>query len=139
MSAPHQPNRISHYLQLIWSAIRGDEHDYTTLSLRKAVVLLAIPMILELCMESVFAVTDIYFVNKLGVHAVSVVGLTESVITLIYSIGIGLSAAATAVVARRIGEKIRKPLPEPELNPSCWRLSFQLFWLFPEFFTLRPF
>lgn len=105
MSAPHQPNRISHYLQLIWSAIRGDEHDYTTLSLRKAVVLLAIPMILELCMESVFAVTDIYFVNKLGVHAVSVVGLTESVITLIYSIGIGLSAAATAVVARRIGEK----------------------------------
>src|SRR6186713_247996 len=96
---------ISHYIALIRSAIKGDEYDYTTIDLRKAVVLLAIPMMLELALESVFAVVDIFFVNKLGTHAVSVVGLTESVITIVYSVGIGLSAAATAMVARRVGEK----------------------------------
>ncbi|MCF8451108.1 MAG: MATE family efflux transporter [Taibaiella sp.] len=93
------------YIDLIRSALRGDEYDYTTINLRKAVLLLAIPMVLELALESVFAVVDIFFVNKLGVHAVSIVGLTESVITIVYSVGIGLSAAATAMVARRVGEK----------------------------------
>ena len=97
--------KFSHYYNIIRSAIRGDAYDFTTIDLRKAVILLAIPMVLELALESVFAVTDIFFVNKLGVHAVSVVGLTESVITIVYSVGIGLSAAATAVVARRVGEK----------------------------------
>ncbi len=95
----------TNYKQIIKSALRGDEHDYTTINLKLAVALLAIPMMLELALESVFAVVDIYFVNKLGVHAGSVVGLTESVITLVYSLGIGLSAAATAMVARRVGEK----------------------------------
>src|SRR6185436_15519711 len=90
---------------VIKSAIRGDEYDYTTINLNKAIVLLAIPMMLELALESVFAVVDIFFVNKIGVHAVSIVGLTESVITIVYSVGIGLSAAATAMVARRVGEK----------------------------------
>jgi putative MATE family efflux protein len=99
------PSKFSHYLSIVKSSIRGDEYDYTSIDLRKAVVLLAIPMMLELALESVFAVVDIFFVNKLGIHAVSVVGLTESVITIVYSIGIGLSAAATAVVARRVGEK----------------------------------
>ncbi len=93
------------YYDIIKSAIRGDEYDFTTLNLRRAVILLAIPMMLELALESVFAVVDIYFVNRLGVHATSVVGLTESVITIVYSVGIGLSAAATAMVARRVGEK----------------------------------
>jgi putative MATE family efflux protein len=92
-------------LALLRSAVSNEEHDLTTLNLRTAVFLLAIPMMLELALESVFAVVDIYFVNKLGVHAASVVGLTESVITIVYSVGIGLSAAATAIVARRIGEK----------------------------------
>ncbi len=91
--------------KLIKSAVKGDEYDFTAIPLNKAVVLLAIPMMLELILESVFAVVDIYFVNKIGVHAVSVVGLTESVITIVYSVGIGLSAAATAMVARRVGEK----------------------------------
>jgi putative MATE family efflux protein len=99
------PSKASRYISIIRSSIRGDEYDYTTIDLRKAVVLLAIPMMLELALESVFAVVDIFFVNKLGIHAVSVVGLTESVITIVYSVGIGLSAAATAVVARRVGEK----------------------------------
>lgn len=100
-----QEGTFSRYIRIIRSAIRGDEYDLTTINLRKAVVLLAIPMMLELALESVFAVVDIFFVNKLGTHAVSAVGLTESIITIVYSVGIGLSAAATAIVARRVGEK----------------------------------
>jgi len=99
------PNKLTSYYRIIGSALRGDYYDFTTIDLRKAVILLAIPMMLELALESVFAVVDIYFVNRVGVHAVSIVGLTESVITIVYSVGIGLSAAATALVARRIGEK----------------------------------
>jgi len=97
--------KLKKYYTFISAAIRGEEQDFTTLSLKRAVILLAIPMMLELALESVFAVIDIFFVNKLGVHAVSVVGLTESVVTIVYSVGIGLSAAATATVARRVGEK----------------------------------
>lgn len=97
--------KLRKYYTFITSAIKGEEQDFTTISLKRAVVLLAIPMMLELALESVFAVVDIFFVNKLGVHAVSVVGLTESVVTIVYSVGIGLSAAATATVARRVGEK----------------------------------
>src|SRR5436309_3474585 len=93
-------NKLSYYYHFIKGAISGEEHDFTTIDLRRAVILLAIPMMLELALESVFAVVDIYFVNRLGVHAVSIVGLTESVITIVYSVGIGLSAAATAMVAR---------------------------------------
>lgn len=98
-------NILSRYWRVIKLALSGEEFDYTKINLRKAVILLAIPMMLELSMESVFAVVDIFFVNKLGIHAASVVGLTESVITIVYSAGIGLSAAATAIVARRVGEK----------------------------------
>jgi putative MATE family efflux protein len=97
--------KSSNYIAIIKAALRGDEFDYTAINLRKAIVLLAIPMMLEFALESVFAVVDIFFVNKLGVHAVSTVGLTESVLTIVYSLGIGLSAAATAMVARRVGEK----------------------------------
>lgn len=96
---------LKKYYQFILAAISGEEQDFTTLSLKKAVIMLAIPMMLELALESVFAVIDIFFVNKLGVYAVSIVGLTESVVTIVYSVGIGLSAAATAMVARRVGEK----------------------------------
>lgn len=95
--------------QGIWStlklALNGEELDYTTGSIRKAVILLAIPMMLEMALESVFALVDIYFVSHLGKHATSVVGLTESVITIVYSLAIGMSMAATALVARRVGEK----------------------------------
>lgn len=86
-------------------AIRGTEADYTQISLKKAIFLLAVPMILELVMESTFAVVDIYFVGKLGPSAVATVGLTETYLFLLYSIAMGLSMAVTAIVARRIGEK----------------------------------
>lgn len=99
-------NKISFFWSLIKRSLRGDNYDYTQGSIRQAIVLLAIPMILELSLESVFAVVDMYFVaQKLGKHAIQTVGLTESVITLVYSVAMGLSTAATAVVARRIGEK----------------------------------
>ena len=90
---------------IIRTSLNGEQRDYTQGNLSKAIFLLAIPMILELSLESVFAVVDIFFVSKLGQHAIATVGLTEAVISLVYSIAIGLSTAATAVVARRIGEK----------------------------------
>ncbi len=105
MSQPTHTNKASHFFSLIKRSLRGDEHDYTQGSIRTAIVLLAIPMILELSLESVFAVVDIFFVGKLGPNAIATVGLTELAITIVYSVAIGLSTAATAVVARRTGEK----------------------------------
>ena len=98
-------SKLSHFLSLIRQSIRGGDYDYTQGSIRTAIVLLAVPMILELSLESVFAVVDMFFVGKLGSNAIQTVGLTESVITIIYTIAIGLSTAATAMVARRVGEK----------------------------------
>ena len=101
-------NKLSHFFSLVRRSIRGDEYDYTQGSIRAAIVLLAIPMILELVLESVFAVVDMYFVSHIdqgAKQAMATVGLTESVISIVYTIGIGVSIAATAVVARRIGEK----------------------------------
>lgn len=92
-------------IDLFKEALSRDAKDFTTGSIDKALIILAIPMILEMLMESLFAVVDVFFVAQVGVEAVSTIGLTESVITLVYSIAIGLSMAATAMVARRIGEK----------------------------------
>jgi putative MATE family efflux protein len=91
--------------QELRNAIRGTSADYTAIGLRRAIFLLAVPMILELVMESTFAIADIYFVSRLGSSAVATVGLTETILFLLYSIGIGLSMSVTAIVARRIGEK----------------------------------
>lgn len=98
-------NNLKETFSIIKQSLNGEERDYTQGSIPKAVFLLAIPMILELSLESVFAVVDIFFVSKLGQNAIATVGLTESVITIVYSVAIGLSTAATAIVARRIGEK----------------------------------
>jgi putative MATE family efflux protein len=98
-------SKLSLFFSLLKQSIRGDEHDYTQGSIRQAIILLAIPMILELSLESGFAVVDMFFVGRLGAYAIATVGLTESSMSIVYSVAIGLSTAATAVVARRIGEK----------------------------------
>ena len=90
---------------IIKLSLNGIQQDYTKGSIPKAVFLLAIPMILELSLESVFALVDIFFVGKLGKNAIQTVGLTESSITILYSCAIGLSTGATAIVSRRVGEK----------------------------------
>jgi putative MATE family efflux protein len=92
-------------LSLLGVALKGEEKEYTTGSINKAIFLLSIPMIAEMIMESLFAVVDVFFVSKVGVEAVATVGLTESILMLIYSIAMGLSMALTAIIARRIGEK----------------------------------
>ena len=99
--------------QSLWSAvkesIRGSHRNYTTGPIGRAILLLAIPMVLEMIMESVFAVVDIYWVSHLegniAKEAVTTVGLTESMLTLVYALAIGLSIGAMAMVARRIGEQ----------------------------------
>ena len=107
MSQSTYTNKLSHFFALLKQSLRGGEHDYTQGSIRGAIVLLAIPMILELSLESVFAVVDMFFVSHLpnSRNAMATVGLTESVIALVYTVAIGLSTAATAIVSRRIGEK----------------------------------
>ncbi|ANE51603.1 MATE family efflux transporter [Flavisolibacter tropicus] len=123
MSQPITYTSKSHKLfTLIKQSLKGEEQDYTQGSLRRAVFLLAVPMMLEMMLESVFALVDLYFVGHLpnSSQAIQTVGLTESVITIIYSLAIGISMAATAMVARRIGEK----------NPDgAARAGMQAIWL----------
>jgi putative MATE family efflux protein len=86
-------------------AVRGSHQDYTTGSLNRAILLLAVPMVLEMVLESLFAVVDVFWVSRLGANAVATVGLTESLLSLVFSVAMGLSLSTTAMVARRIGEK----------------------------------
>lgn len=96
---------MNKFFDQLKKALKGEEHDYTRGDIKDAVILLSIPMILELSMESIFAVVDIFFVSKLGPNAIATVGLTESFASIIYCIAIGLSTGVTAIVARRVGEK----------------------------------
>ncbi len=93
------------FWETVRESLRGSHHDYTRGSIPRAIMLLAVPMVLEMVLESVFALTDVFFVGKLGANAVATVGLTESLLTVLYALAMGLSIGVTAMVARRIGEK----------------------------------
>ena len=96
---------VRSFFRNVSEAVSGSEQDYTEGKLSRAIMLLSIPAVLEMIMESVFVISDIWFVSKLGPDAVATVGLTESVITIIYAIALGLGTATTSMVSRRIGEK----------------------------------
>src|SRR6202166_4784847 len=89
----------------LMEAVRGSHRDYTAGSLNRAILLLAVPMVLEMVLESLFGVVDVFWVGRLGANAVATVGLTESMLSLVFAVGMGLSLSTTAMVARRIGEK----------------------------------
>src|SRR3569832_1335599 len=104
-----ETNTAHEETQSLWAAVkesfRGSHRDYTRGPIGRAILLLAIPMVLEMIMESVFAVVDIFWVSHLGTDAAATVGLTESLMTLVYALAIGLSIGAMAMIARRIGEQ----------------------------------
>ncbi len=122
-----QERSVYQRISLLWSltkrSLNGAQYDYTQGSIRQAIILLAIPMILELSLESVFAVVDMFFVGRLGENAIATVGLTESVVTIVYSIAIGLSTGATALVARRIGEKNEEAAAEAGMQAIILSLA----------------
>jgi len=89
----------------VWESLQGSHQDFTVGNLNRAILLLAIPMVLEMALESLFAVVDVFWVSHLGANAVATIGLTESLLTLVFAVALGLSLSTTAMVARRIGEK----------------------------------
>ena len=104
--APQPPSgRARSLWSSIGEALSGSHQDYTTGNLNRAILLLAIPMVLEMVLESLFAVVDIFWVGRLGANAVATVGITESMLALVFAIGLGVSMSTGAMVARRIGEK----------------------------------
>jgi putative MATE family efflux protein len=105
MQPTSNPTDAPTFWKSVAEALRGSHQDYTAGSLNRSILLLAIPMVLEMVLESLFAVVDVFWVSRLGADAIATVGLTESVLTLVFAVAMGLSMSTTAMVARRIGEK----------------------------------
>ena len=105
MQTGTKPASTPTFWQSVREALRGSHQDYTEGSLNRSILLLAIPMVLEMVLESLFAVVDVFWVSRLGADAIATVGLTESVLTLVFAVGMGLGMSTTAMVARRVGEK----------------------------------
>ncbi|UJH92343.1 hypothetical protein LZ575_07390 [Antarcticibacterium sp. 1MA-6-2] len=122
-------NKLRSSWELLKEALRGDEQDFTKIRIKTGIFLLSVPMILEMIMESLFAVVDIFFVGRLGEEAVATVGLTEAVIIIVYSVGVGISMAATAMVSRRFGEKKYTEAKQRCLSIiTVWRNKFYNYW-----------
>src|SRR5947208_16672972 len=99
------PSWAARWFALIKEAILGSKQDFTAISIDRAIVLLAIPMVLEMAMEALFGIVDIFFVAHLGASATATVGITEVMLMIVMSVAMGLSMGTTAVVARRVGER----------------------------------
>lgn len=123
--------QIKSFFSDVAEAVSGTEQDFTEGRLRRAILLLSIPAVLEMIMESVFAIVDIYFVSKLGADAVAAVGITESMITIVYAIAIGLGTATTSMVSRRIGEKNPKSASNAAFQAIITGFSVSLFIAIP--------
>ncbi len=125
--------------QDIREAVAGTERDFTESSVGKAIFILSVPMVLEMVMESLFAIADIYFVSRLGADAIATVGLTESVMTIVYSVASGLGVATTALVARRIGEKNSRGAGSAAVQAILLALVISLLISLPGIFLSREF
>mgnify|MGYP000185735758 FL=1 len=123
----------------IKEAIAGTERDFTETSMGRAIFILAVPMFLEMIMESVFAVVDIFFVSKLGADAIATVGITEGVMTVIYAIGSGLAMGTTALVSRRIGEKKKEEAGSTAFQAILVGLAVSLLIAVPGIVFAKPF
>src|SRR6186997_2973258 len=96
---------MKRWWSLLLEAIRGSDRDYTIGPVGPALVMLSVPMVLEMAMESLFAVVDVFYASRIGADAIATIGVTESMLTIVYTVAMGLGIGATAVVARRSGEK----------------------------------
>lgn len=119
----------ANWLALIKEAVFGSRQDFTAISVNRAIVLLAIPMVLEMAMESLFGIVDIFFVAHLGADATATVGITEGLLVLVYAVAFGLSMGTTAVVARRVGEHDKDGAAEAAVQSILIGLGFAILFL----------